>query len=277
MDWKELCGEMGLAGTTAVIVVNGTHPIDTFKTRLQIDPLFSLKTMLRSEGPLAVYKGISAAWLREATYTSMKLGLYGPIKKLYGANNSDASFFLKFAAGSTAGVIGSFFGNPFDVMKTLMMTNKGEKQSLVKVSGAIMKDLGVSGFWRGLEANAVRACVLNGTKMGCYDQIKGYVVNASGWSRSDIKTQFASATGAGFCMACTVTPFDGLRTRLMNQPTDKKLYSGILDCFKQTVQKEGPMSLYRGFLPIWARFAPQATGQLVIFELLRKLAGFEAL
>ena len=29
----------------------------------------------------------------------------------------------------------------------------------------------------------MRACVLNGTKMACYDTIKGHVVEATGWTR----------------------------------------------------------------------------------------------
>ena len=32
--------------------------------------------------------------------------------------------------------------------------------------------IGISGFYRGIEANVMRAMVLNGTKMSCYDQIK---------------------------------------------------------------------------------------------------------
>mmetsp|Transcript_6287 Transcript_6287/g.15869 ORF Transcript_6287/g.15869 Transcript_6287/m.15869 type:complete len:200 (+) Transcript_6287:143-742(+) len=68
----------------------------------------------------------------------------------------------------------------------------------------------------------MRACVLNGTKMACYDTIKGHVVEATGWTRKDPRCQFTAAAGAGFFMTCTVAPFDMLRTRLMNQPTDKK-------------------------------------------------------
>lgn len=36
----------------------------------------------------------------------------------------------------------------------------------------------MSGFYRGLDANVMRAMVLNGTKMGCYDQIKGMIVKS---------------------------------------------------------------------------------------------------
>jgi hypothetical protein len=119
---------ISLAGVTAVIVVNGTHPIDTFKTRLQaIGPGFSLKTMIKQEGIGAFYKGINAAWLREGTYASVRLGGYAPIRDALGAHEN-SHFLLKFLAGSISGSLGSFVGNPFDVMKTLMMTSpKWEK------------------------------------------------------------------------------------------------------------------------------------------------------
>jgi hypothetical protein len=43
-------------------------------------------------------------------------------------------------------------------------------------------------------------------------------------------TQFCAAFGAGFFMATTVAPFDMVRTRLMNQPPDAKIYNGFVDC-----------------------------------------------
>jgi len=35
---------------------------------------------MKTEGPGAFYKGIGPAWLREASYTSLRLGLYEPVK-----------------------------------------------------------------------------------------------------------------------------------------------------------------------------------------------------
>jgi len=51
-------------------------------------------------------------------------------------------------------------------------------------------------------------------------------------------------------MTCTVSPFDRLRTNLMNQPTDQKLYTGFLDCAVKTVKNDGILSLWRGFIPM---------------------------
>jgi hypothetical protein len=67
-------------------------------------------------------------------------------------------------------------------------------------------------------------------------------------------------------MAITVTPFDMARTRIMNQPKNLVLYTGMIDCFLKITKSEGPLSVYKGFFPVWARFAPTTTLQLVIFE-----------
>ena len=71
---------------------------------------------------------------------------------------------------------------------------------------------------------------------------------------------------SGFFMACTVTPFDMLRTRLMNKTKDGVVYKNFLDAASKVVKNEGPLALYKGFFPVWGRFAPTTTLQLIIFE-----------
>lgn len=268
---------MALAGTTALAAVNVTHPIEIVKVRMQTEGSFQFRNFIRSEGVTALFKGIQAAWLREISYTSVKLGGYGPIKTALGADKQDSGFLIKFLAGSLAGGAGSLCGNPFDVMKTMMMADAKKKTPLPELMGDMYRQQGIMGFYRGLEANIMRACVLNGTKMACYDTIKGKVVTATGWSRKDPLCQFTAAAGAGFFMTCTVAPFDMLRTRLMNQPTDQKIYNGFTDAAVKIFRNEGPGAFYRGFLPIWGRFAPQATLQLVIFENLLQATGYSSL
>ena len=121
------------------------------------------------------------------------------------------------------------------------------------------------------------ACVLNATKMGVYDVAKGFVASSTGWSRKDVRTAFSSSFIAGFFMTCTVAPWDMIRTKLMNQPTDKKIYDGFVDCVVKTVKADGVLSLWRGFVPIWGRFAPQATLQLLTIEFLYKMCGFKSI
>ena len=224
---------------------NPTHPSsvtqETVKTRMQVSGVGIVSTVTgiaRNEGISAFYKGLVFAYGRELSYTSVKLGAYAPVRDALGAGK-DAPFYLKFLAGALTGGAGSVIGNPFDVMKTLAQTNSGNSQGLGTLVSQMYADQGIGGFYRGVQVNIARACVLNATKMGCYDMTKGYVTEATGWSRKDVRTSFASAFVAGFFMTCTVAPWDMLRTKLMNQPTDAKIYDGFADCLSKTVKQDG--------------------------------------
>lgn len=266
---------MGFACSTSLICVNFTHPIEIVKTRLQVGE-FNMEHMIKTEGVVSLWKGIRAAWCREALCTSAKLGGYGPIRDYLGVKGADSPFYLKFIAGSLSGSIGAIMGNPFDIMKTQMMTNTERQIPLGWLMKKIYNENGIGGFYRGLKPNILRAVVLNGTKMACYDQIKTSVVNKTEWNRNDLKCQFTSATGAGFFMSTAVAPFDMIRTRIMNQPVDKKIYNGFIDTATKIYKTEGVASFYRGFFPMWGRFAPQATLQLVIFDNILEMCGFDA-
>jgi Mitochondrial carrier protein len=235
--------------------------------------------IVSGEGVTALWKGVDAAWLREASYTSLRLGLYEPCKIAFGCTTPENTTFLKkFAAGSAAGALGSLAGNPFDVLKTKMMASEAAgSPSIVGTAKDLLKNQGVGGFYRGLDSNIARATVLNGTKMACYDQTKQVIVQTTGLEKSSLLTQFLSAVTAGFFMTCTVSPFDMIRTRLMNQPADAKIYNNAVDCMVKIAREEGPLTFWRGFMPIWSRFAPTTTLQLIIFEQLRTLLGMKSL
>lgn len=55
-----------------------------------------------------------------------------------------------------------------------------------------------------------------------------------------------AGTIAGINVTLVGHPFDTLKVRLQTQPHDKPIYSGVVDCFKKTVQWEGFSGLYKG-------------------------------
>ena len=69
----------------------------------------------------------------------------------------------KFIAGSLAGAIGSLAGNPFDVLKTRMMSNREEDKPMSFYVDEVKKMNGILGFWKGFNTNVVRAMVNNAT------------------------------------------------------------------------------------------------------------------
>ena len=240
-----------LGGSAAVFAVNFTHPIELVKTRVQVSESGIVQTCsaaFRNEGVTAFWKGIPWAYCREGSYTAIRLGAYAPVRDAIGAGSPDSPWYMKFLAGAITGGVGSVAGNPFDVLKTLAQTNKGKSIPLMTLVGDMYRNQGIAGFYRGVGVNIMRACVLNATNMGVYDISKGYVVQSTGWTRKDPKTAFFSSFVAGFFMTCTVAPFDMIRTKLMNQPTNQKLYGGFADCLAKTVQQDGVLTLWRGFV-----------------------------
>lgn len=80
------------------------------------------------------------------------------------------------------------------------------------------------------------------------------------------------------------TPLDVIRTRLMNQKRvlvasvngcastpATKLYEGTIHCALQTIRTEGPLALYKGFIPAWLRMGPWNIIFFITYEQLKKL------
>ena len=145
---------------------------------------------------------------RRRSYTSFRLGLYKPLKVAFGADKDDSPFILKFLAGGASGGLGSIVGNPFDILKTKMMASE-TGLSLGGTASAIYANQGIMGFYKGIDANVMRAVVNNGTKMACYDQSKQLIhTMAPAPLNSGVPLQALASFVAGFFMTCTVAPFD---------------------------------------------------------------------
>lgn len=269
--------EILCAGLSSILTVSIVHPFDVVKTRFQLSGKNNIRNykelglsksimlIYREEGIFSFWKGIKAAWIRESTYTSLRLGLYDPIKRVMGINNQ-SSFIMKFTAGTLAGTIGSIAGNPFDVIKIKMMTIESKQTpSFYDVFSHIYKFNKID-FYNGLQANILRAGVLNGTRMACYDEIKSSIITHS-IIKSELIIQFFSAFTTGSLVAMIVSPFDIIRTQLM---THNK-YKNYSDCLLQIFKNQGIRGFYVGFFPFWSRFVTITTIQLMFFERLKKI------
>jgi len=72
-----------------------------------------------------VYRGIESALLRESIYSTLRLGMYEPIKRATGVQK-DSGLMYKFMAGSLSGLIASGIANPMDLLKVRMQAHQGE-------------------------------------------------------------------------------------------------------------------------------------------------------
>jgi hypothetical protein len=64
--------------------------------------------VIRDDGFLTLYNGLSASCLRQATYTTTRFAIYGSVKSLKG--DSNLSFFEKVSLAAASGAVGAFVG-----------------------------------------------------------------------------------------------------------------------------------------------------------------------
>ncbi len=64
--------------------------------------------VVRDDGFLALYNGLTASSLRQATYTTTRFGIYGAVKSM--KTDSNLTFIEKVSLAAVSGAIGAFVG-----------------------------------------------------------------------------------------------------------------------------------------------------------------------
>ncbi|XP_066138726.1 mitochondrial uncoupling protein Bmcp [Euwallacea fornicatus] len=288
-DWRPFV----YGGLASCIAEFGTFPIDTTKTRLQIqgqkiDKKHSalryngmvdcFLKIAKQEGFPSLYSGIWPAVLRQATYGTIKFGTYYSLKSIILEHNKGKeSVSINIICAVIAGAFSSAIANPTDVLKVRMQVRgTAGNVGLVDCFKDVYTHEGISGLWRGVNPTAQRAAVIAAVELPVYDSFKSYLMNVLGDNASN---HFLSSLFASVGSAIASTPIDVVRTRLMNQRKLKKagvtvsyrIYKGTLDCFVQTFKHEGFWAFYKGFVPTLFRMGPWNIIFFVTYEQLKTI------
>ncbi|KAJ3340101.1 hypothetical protein HDU83_007263 [Entophlyctis luteolus] len=280
-----------MAATTVI------QPIDMVKVRIQllgegakgkgVSPFTVARQLVATHGISAFYTGLSAGLLRQATYTTARMGLFNTFMAvLDDGGKKKVGFVEKAAAGLAAGGLGAVAGNPCDLalirMQESRLTAKRHAvssltsphaqadgmaptaarknySSVINAIVRISREEGVLALWKGSGPTVVRAMALNLGMLSTYSEAKTRLEPVLGKNSS--ATALASSAVAGFFASFFSLPFDFLKTRLQKQVPDpntgKMLYKGTLDCAVKVFEKEGPLAFYKGFGTYYVRIAPQ--------------------
>ncbi|KAG4211905.1 hypothetical protein ERO13_A02G131001v2, partial [Gossypium hirsutum] len=171
--------------------------------------------------------------------------------------------------------IGAAVGNPADVAMVRMqadgrlpLSQRRNYTSVVDALARMTKQEGVTSLWRGSSMTVNRAMLVTASQLASYDQIKETIL-AKGWMKDGICTHVVASFSAGFVAAVVSNPVDVIKTRVMNMKVvlgQRPRYTGALDCAMKTVKAEGPMALYKGFIPTISRQGPFTVVLFVTLE-----------
>lgn len=269
-----------LGGVAASIAVCFTHPLDLAKVRLQNSPTkmstaHILHRTFLNEGVRGLYIGISASILRQMTYSLTRFAAYDELKR-YVARHSDSSkplsVWTKIGVASLAGAAGGMAGNPADVILVRMISDMFRPpQQQFNYRGAIdglvrsVREEGTHVLFRGITPNVLRAMLMNTSQLASYDFFKDLTQNSGLFKPGSLAQYLTSSLLAGTVATTITSPVDVVRARLMNERGSN---SGVPQLLK-ALRTEGPMFMFRGWVPSWIRLAPNTVILLTVLEKLR--------
>lgn len=237
--------------------------------------------LVRQEGVAALYSGVSATVLRQTLYSTTRMGLYDVLKQKWtDPATGNMPLTRKIVAGLIAGGIGAAVGNPADVAMVRMQADgrlppeqRRNYRSVVDAIRRMARQEGVASLWRGSSLTVNRAMLVTASQLASYDQIKETIL-AKGLMKDGLGTHVTASFAAGFVAAVASNPVDVIKTRVMNMKVEEGReppYRGAVDCAVKTVRAEGPMALYKGFIPTISRQGPFTVVLFVTLEQVRKL------
>ncbi|GJQ77385.1 hypothetical protein Trydic_g20789 [Trypoxylus dichotomus] len=251
-----------------------THPLDLIKVLLQTQQEKNMTVVamvvkvVRTQGILALYNGISASLLRQLTYSMARFAIYETVKNSIGESN----FLTKIAIASVAGAAGGFIGTPGDMVNVRMQNDvklppeqKRNYKHALDGLFRVGREEGITKLFSGASMATSRAVVMTVGQLSTYDQIK-YLLLSTNYFQDNPVTHFtASLTAAG--IATTLTqPLDVLKTRAMNAKPGE--YKSLMHIILYTA-KMGPLGFFKGYVPAFVRLGPQTVLTFIFFEQLR--------
>jgi solute carrier family 25 (mitochondrial oxoglutarate transporter), member 11 len=276
-------------GSAAVFAAIAIHPIDLVKVHLQlagqtgtsnVTAMGVARSVVAKEGVTGLYSGLSAAVARQMVYGTARLGMhrafsdYMSARRVANGESASLPLAVKSLSAMTTGAIAATLGCPMDVALVRMQADTlapaAERRGYTNVFDAIFKitkSEGVATLWRGSIPLVARGAAMNLGMMASYDQAKEMFTAQYG---AGFLTNTGASAVSGFACAFTSLPFDLVKSRLMNMKKDvitgRLPYTGVADCFRQIVVKEGPTKLWRGYWTYYTRCAPNAMIVLLVVE-----------
>eukprot|EP00449_Zooxanthella_nutricula_P024168 CAMPEP_0198545586 /NCGR_PEP_ID=MMETSP1462-20131121/64596_1 /TAXON_ID=1333877 /ORGANISM="Brandtodinium nutriculum, Strain RCC3387" /LENGTH=248 /DNA_ID=CAMNT_0044275971 /DNA_START=8 /DNA_END=754 /DNA_ORIENTATION=- len=203
------------------------------------------------------------------------------------------AFGTRVLAGLLTGFTGAILANPTDVVKVRLQAEAGTVSGGVYVTGLYKGSApspgavvsmwqlaareGVAkGLFRGVGPSCARAALVTSGQMSSYDQTK-QALAASGlglFQHEGARIAFASFV-SGITAATVAAPVDLVKSRVMDDARASATaaagpsYRGALDCALRTVQAEGPLALWKGWVPSYLRLGPHFMCSLPLLEFLR--------
>lgn len=172
-------------------------------------------------------------------------------------------------SGAVAGCVARTATAPLDRLKVFRQVHSSSFFSGNVLSGFqyMLKEGGMMSLWRGNGMNVLKIAPETAIKFTAYEQIKSMIRGHNQTRNLRIYERFLAGSLAGATAQTAIYPMEVLKTRLTLRKTGQ--YSGMADCAKQMLQKEGVFAFYKGYVPNLLAIVPYAGIDLAVYETLK--------
>ncbi|WOO78766.1 Mitochondrial dicarboxylate transporter [Vanrija pseudolonga] len=265
-----------LGGVAAAMAASITHPLDLTKVRLQATGdkgmIQSMRKTIHTAGIRGLYDGLTGTLLRQMTYSVIRFAVFDEAKAYLHTTPGPAPAWKLALAGSIAGGVAGVLGNPAELMMVRMQADKAKPpekrynyRNSVQGLYTMARTEGILSWWRGWVPNTIRSVLMNMTQLGAYDWFKSSLLQ-TGWLPDGSMLHFLASLGAGTVATAVTSPADVIKARIMNA---SKGNTSVLQVLRDSITKEGPRVLFKGFVPAWIRLQPTTTLIFLILEQLK--------
>jgi len=261
-----------------------THPLDLLKVHLQTQQSGKISIVgqtikiVKNEGILGLYAGLSASLVRQLTYSTTRFAIYEVAKQRLAPDGGAVPFSTRVVMAALGGACGGFVGTPGDMVNVRMQNDmkvapemRRNYKHAIDGLARVAKEEGFTKLFQGAQWATPRAALMTIGQVAFYDTIKASLLE-SGYFKDNIILHFTASTCSGAIATTMTQPLDVLKTRAMNAKPGE--FKGMLDLIKYTAKAGGPLAFYKGYVPAFVRLGPHTIFTFVFFEQLRMNFGF---
>ncbi|KAH7153774.1 mitochondrial carrier domain-containing protein [Fusarium sp. MPI-SDFR-AT-0072] len=251
-------------GSASAIATLLTHPLDLVRGCLQstITParlsMAGMTTrLITTEGYARLYAGLSAAIVRQFTYSTIRFGVHEDLKSRlsHDTGTSHSPMVLIYIVNVR--------------MQSDMSRPLAEQRNYKHVFDGVIhitRTEVLSSLCRGVGANALRASLMNSSQLASYDMAKSSFIRTFGMN-DDTITHLVASFLAGIVATTVCSPVDVVKIRIMGSTNGEHVWQ----ISKRSTLSESPLWVFNGWVPSFLRLGPHTVLTLLILEQHKKL------
>ncbi|KAL0730857.1 hypothetical protein Bca4012_026951 [Brassica carinata] len=197
---------LGAGATAGIIAMSATYPMDMVRGRLTVQTANSpyqyrgiahaLSTVLREEGPRALYRGWLPSVIGVVPYVGLNFAVYESLKDWlvkdnpFGlVENNELTIITRLSCGAIAGTVGQTIAYPLDVIRRRMqmvgwksassvVTGEGRSKASLEYNGMVdafrktVRHEGFGALYKGLVPNSVKVVPSIAIAFVTYEMVK---------------------------------------------------------------------------------------------------------